>query len=153
MALSKNKIILLVIVGMPGSGKTTYANKLVRDNILDGFSDDYEYAPINELNPRHRTRDQELIDALSDAKKWAIADTRYCDPLERAKLEKALTELFPSIGFRYEYFENNTELCEHNAKVRKGGALPRHEINLMYYYTDLYEIPAGAKVKMIVPAS
>lgn len=151
MILNKNPLELLVIVGMPGSGKTTHVNKLLADNAIDGFCDDYEYGPINGLNPRHRPQDQELLDALSTGKRWAIADTRYCDPRERDKLEYALRQVFPNLKLRFEYFENNPNICQHNAAIRKG-SLPRHEINLMYYYTGLYDIPKNAKVLKIFRA-
>lgn len=137
---------LLVIVGMPGSGKTTYADKLIKRGQLDGFCDDYQHGPCRESNPGIYEEDKILMNALSEGKRWAIADTRYCDAIERNKLSEALQNLFPGLILQFVYFENNTELCDHNATVRKHGIPPIHERSLMYYYSDIYDIPEDAKV-------
>lgn len=136
---------LIVIVGMPGSGKTTYAKKLVEEGLIDNYCDDYEFWPLKTDGKVWRDEDRRLIAGLNKGQAWAVADTRYCDSLERRKLKLALKKLVPNLKISYVYFDNRPDSCELNATRRKGG-LPRHEINLIYYYTKLYKIPPGAKI-------
>src|SRR5579859_591463 len=117
---------LLVLVGLPGSGKTTYLKQLIKEGVIVNYCDDYEFGPQRRANPSLTHDDQRLLTGLRNRENWAIADTRYCDKKERLKLVEALTKLIPDIQFEFIYFENRPDLCVHNATVRKG-SLPRHE--------------------------
>jgi Ni2+-binding GTPase involved in maturation of urease and hydrogenase len=141
-----NRTELIVLVGLPGSGKTTYLKSLITSGEIEDYCDDYEYGPIKRLNPMQSEEDERLINGLRRKEKWAVADTRYCDKKERAKLETALKQLIPNLKLKFLFFENRPDLCVQNATYRNKFNLPRHEINLIYYYTDLYEIPEEAKV-------
>lgn len=145
MRTEQNPLKLLVIVGMPGSGKTTLLEQLVKTKKISNYCDDYEFGPIKRVDPARRLEDERLLAGLQRGERWAIADTRYCDKRERLKLIKALQKLVPNLKLEFLYFENRPDLCERNVTIRKG-SLPRHEINLIYYYTELYDIPDDAKV-------
>lgn len=96
-------------------------------------------------------KDVQLINALNGGKRWAVADVRHCDPLERKKLTEALRSAFPRFKCKFAFFENNVALCENNVFVREGPA-PRHQLNLIYYYTNVYDIPSGAKLLKVYDA-
>lgn len=45
---------LIIVVGMPGSGKTHYLQKLLRDEVVDEVFDDFQAHPLegDYLDPR-----------------------------------------------------------------------------------------------------
>ena len=136
---------LLIIVGLPGSGKTIFLKSLLKEGRIADYCDDYEYGPIKDVAPALSPEDKRLLAGLERGEKWAIADTRYCDSNERIKVVKEFKKKFPELSIKFMYFENNPDLCVQNATIREG-ILPRHQINLIYYYTSMYHIPRNAKV-------
>jgi energy-coupling factor transporter ATP-binding protein EcfA2 len=140
---------LTVIIGLPGSGKTHLLKSMLEMGEIDDYCDDYEFGPLKKLNPSISHADNKLLRNLKKSHRFAIADTRYCDKLERHKLEKALTEEFADLKFNYVYFENDPEKCTHNSIVRETGAA-WHQRNLIEYYTKIYDIPKSAKTLSIV---
>jgi predicted kinase len=136
---------LLVLAGLPGSGKTTYAHGLLKDGLIDGFCDDYQHGLTKNPFRKFYKEDKRLIEGLKRGETWAVADTRYCAKPERQKLILLLRRAVPELEFEFIYFDNNPEQCQRNATTRKG-SLPRHEINLIYYYTENYRIPRNAKI-------
>lgn len=134
----------MVVVGLPGSGKTEYLRHLAKKQKINSYLDDYEYGPLKRSNPQMRDTDKKLIDGLKRGEKWAIADTRFCEENERIKLISALSQEIPKLDIKFEYFTNEPDLCQKNAEIRKS-SFPRHEINLIVYYSELYRIPKNAK--------
>lgn len=136
---------LIVLAGLPGSGKTTYIEGLKKQGQIDNFCDDYQYGPTRSQMPELTDIDRQLIAGLQKGETWLVADVRYCDKSERAKLAEAMVQNVPGLKISYEYFENRPDLCELNVITRNRGVVSREQ-NLMYYYTKLYNIPRNAKV-------
>lgn len=147
---------LFVVVGLPGSGKTTYIDRLIAEGELDGYCDDYQYSPdrrhsssVSEQDARYfEKQDNQLFEAIAQGRRWAVADTRYCDPANRSRLEDIVCSRFADLVLKYVYFENKPGKASHNAIIR-GKGIAFHQLNLIRYYTELYEIPPDAPVLKI----
>lgn len=95
---------VILIVGLPGSGKTHLAKKSYSDYVL---IDD----PDAHFDLMGIDRDKDYV----------ITDPHLCDPKNRAAAEKMLRRM----GFKVEfvYFENDEKKCLNNIKHRNDGRL------------------------------
>ena len=57
-------------------------------------------------------RYRELVQALRDGKKCAVADMKFCRLLDREEACANLHEDVPGLVFRWEFFENDPQQCE-----------------------------------------
>jgi adenylate kinase family enzyme len=121
------------IVGLPGSGKTTYARSIMDDTYF--LIDD----PI---------RDKTLFDQAVKADKPNVI---ICDPLligkEPERIQNIIMERFgDNLDFEWIYFENNQRAAWFN-HLKRNDDDPRH-INEQWHKTmsDNYVIPENAKV-------
>jgi adenylate kinase family enzyme len=96
---------ITAIVGLPGAGKTTLANKLYNKNtfLIDDFS-------LNKhlIEEFHKQSVNELI----------ITDPRLCEA-KKEKAEKVFKRYFgEDIIIKWIAFENNLEVCWNNVQKR-----------------------------------
>ncbi|HSX31498.1 MAG TPA: AAA family ATPase [Candidatus Saccharimonadales bacterium] len=111
---------LLVVVGMPGSGKTTYLQKLLAEGRVDSVYDDYQKDTPEEdrSNPRRSPNFAAVCADLSHGRRVAINDIRYCSAPELERLCTTMQEKFPDLKIEQVFFENNPEACRHNVRLR-----------------------------------
>lgn len=101
----KTKITL--IIGLPGSGKTTLAHFLFNENPWDVLLlDDLSLTPerIHEFDPELHNR---II----------ITDPELCG-VDEVTIRRKCKQFFPNtdLQFKFIYFENNPEACLVNAR-------------------------------------
>jgi deoxyadenosine/deoxycytidine kinase len=136
---------VIVVTGLPGSGKTTLLKKLEAEDKISGFCDDYQNNPVTKYkDPKLSPQYERLVKGLRNGETWAVSEIRYCDKRERAIFVKAIRQSVAGVKFRYVFFENRPDICESNVIIRAGG-LQAHQKSLIYYYTDLYEIPKNTR--------
>lgn len=114
----------ILIIGLPGSGKTTYAKTLLdSDSVL--IDDPKIFS--------------EIVSSLG-AKKIVIVDPHLCTSLNREVAKDMLEKL--DLVVEEIYFENNPKQCLINAEKR-GTKNVKADIE---YFSKRYFIPANAKV-------
>lgn len=101
-----------MLVGLPGSGKSTLGAKLAAQHNLD-FIDD---ASIKFESPT-----AVLESILSSSKKGAVITDVYLCLTEIRASAKSLIESNPNLDVSWVYFENNPETCLHNVRTRNDG--------------------------------
>lgn len=124
---------LLLIVGLPGAGKTSYAKKFIEANPTWMLWDDMGLgeAPHTILM---------LAAALKSHRSCVVTDPTLCDPIVRKECESFLSN-YASI--RWIFFTNDPEQCCVNAKRRGNLEQLKSYIESL---STVYRIPANATV-------
>lgn len=129
---------LVLMMGVPGSGKTTYAKKMMGDYDIYVSRDEIRFGLVKEDEPYFSKEDEVLQtfirtinDALSIAQRYVIADATHLNMGSRAKILKNLHNKPDSVYVVYVAVSLQTAL-ERNAQ-RSGRALvPESSIRNMY---------------------
>ncbi len=129
---------LILMMGVPGSGKTTYAKKIAGNNDIYISRDEIRFDLVKENEPYFSKEDEVLAtfirtinNALPLAERYVIADATHLNIGSRAKILKNLHNKPDSIYVIYVAVSLETAL-KRNAK-REGRALvPETAIKNMY---------------------
>ncbi len=125
------------LVGMPGSGKTTLGNALVKEASPSGsivFIDDIS---IITKNPREYFENLN-IENISEI---LIADVFLCRSNARNSAFKMLSSIFPDAKIEFLYFENSEEKCLINVAKRAEQGDDRKVTGLIKLLAKEYIIP------------
>lgn len=138
---------IIVITGLPGSGKSTYINKTYKDR--QGYriiSEDYQANAINDSPVFERSKHySDLLNTLRETDDIpVISDLRYCSKNEQKSLIKAVHRIYASIEIEWVCLTTKPDECKLN--IEKRGRLSKEkEKNLVDEYSPIYSIPEGAK--------
>lgn len=118
--------MLIILVGLPGSGKTWYAQNVLK---YDYFIDD----------PKG------FFDFPTDVNGTiVIADPHLCSEHLRAK--SILPVMYPKHSIKWIFFENNPEKCRKNVEYRSKNGDNRNVLKCIEHLTKLYTIPDGSEI-------
>ena len=88
---------LVLMMGVPGSGKTTYAKKFIGDNDIYVSRDEIRFELVAEDKPYFSKEDEVLKtfiskvdEGITKAKRYVVADATHLNAGSRAKLLKNL---------------------------------------------------------------
>ena len=129
---------LVLMMGVPGSGKTTYAKKFIGENDIYVSRDEIRFSLVVEDEPYFSKEDEVLKtfiskvdEGITKAKRYVVADATHLNAGSRAKLLRNLHNKPDSVYVIYVAVSLQTAL-ERNAQ-REGRALvPESSIRNMY---------------------
>lgn len=143
---SLKKIIL--IVGAPGSGKTTLGEKLVKE-------DPSQILFLDDISVNVRKDPVEYIESiLNDTKinTLIISDVNFCYSNVRDNAMRMLKKAF-DVDFSVLYFENNLQKCLANIEHRLTNGDDRKVIELTKELSKIYIVPVDEIAMTIFEAS
>lgn len=134
---------LFVLIGAPGSGKTTYAKKyLLNDNTVYVSRDEVRFSLLKE-GEEYFSREKEvyrefiwkIYNAIQNEHKDVIADATHLNDKSRAKLFSSLPLDFSKIDVIGVYFNTPLNTCLERNNTRKGTKtyVPDHQVRKMFF--------------------
>ena len=122
---------IIVLVGLPGCGKTYYGNKIKNDQII--FIDDIK--TFKEIENNYNKYDN-----------FIMSDSHLCLKKNRDKAYKILKNMFSKIEFIF--WENDLEKAWNNVVKRNDGRkISKHFVKFL---SNNYNIPDNIKAKRII---
>ena len=140
---------IIVIIGLPGSGKTTYLKdheKEFGDALI--CDDYYKSAPGRIVECRGSAYYPDLKKALENGRNVVIADIVFCEDEMRKEMQDGIAALLADLDIdasvEYRFFENNPEACIANILQRNRTERVGSELKFIVEHRDSYRIPDGA---------
>lgn len=134
--------LLTILVGLPGSGKSTYIAKLIKSNPDLSVYDDYQgEAYGDDSDPRLSKHFGPLVHDLKNVKSVIVSDIRFCIPRELNIFLSAILSAEPDVRIAFTYFENNPDACRKNILARNREDRIEKELDLLEKLSASYEIP------------
>lgn len=138
---------LVVVVGMPGSGKSHYIRG--QQPLFSGVcSHDYM---ANSYGHSPRFTDSrwyaDLVRDLREGKDCIIADIEYCDTWRRAEVEEVIRRDVLGVEIEWRFFENDPANCDANIERRSRSSVEVEKRNIREL-SRKYQVPTGV---IIIP--
>jgi len=142
------------VVGLPGSGKSYFANKLINETVrILTEQDPNAYIVSTIIVDDPKDFNQDIKPFLETGCNLYIADHTLCDGVYRYKATDLLNRLYPHVEIQWIYFENKPIICTRNAMHRMALGDNRDVFATIERYADIYIIPLDATVVPVVDAT
>lgn len=110
---------VILIAGLPGSGKSTYGKKLKARLGAADYLDDYHANAIGDDPAFKRGRQYErLIAGLKNGETWIASDIESCRPQKRREVEATLQEDVPQVVIEWHFLATDEDTCRRNVEQR-----------------------------------
>ena len=132
---------VIIIIGLPGSGKTTFIHQFISNKSFKEYLDwgrELQISPKGEVLTNFNIDDrfEDLIQTLKNNKNVILDGSSFCDYRFLCEAEYYLNLNFPNIQIEKYYFENNPKDATANVLYReniKGGHWTRSNGELIFY--------------------
>lgn len=138
---------LIVIVGLPGSGKSTAMPEFERRHDFSHEFDDFKKDPLGGVeHPMcvHSRHYGDMISALLAGNNVVINDIDFCRREAREELEMFVKGHSPKTQVEYVFFANDPDRCRQNVRASDDRVKPR--LRMIDVFAEKYTIPDGATV-------
>jgi hypothetical protein len=139
---------VLILVGLPGCGKTTYVEELRREG-WDDFDDFKSRALDNSSEFRRSSRFEALAASLQAGHRCVVADIDFCCANSREEACNVLISLSPSLTIRWCFFASDVGTCEKNVRRRDRAGSLDSDLAMLRKYSAVYRIPDGAEIRPV----
>lgn len=127
------KLKVILIIGLPCSGKTHLANMLLGKH--------WKWVLIDD--PKYFKKVEDVIWTATDT--VIITDPNFCIRENRLAAIRKLKEI-RDVDIDFIYFENNPKKCIKNLKYRQLNGDERDVLNSIFLYSKKYTIPEGMEI-------
>jgi GTPase SAR1 family protein len=131
---------VIIIIGLPGSGKTTFTHQLINNGSYKEYLDwgrNFKIDPDGKVYTHFSDDDRfnDLIQYLKKGKNVILDGSAFCSHNFLCEAEYHLNSNFPNIKIKKYYFENNPTNAIANVLYRdaiKGGYWVKNDNKLLY---------------------
>jgi len=141
---------LIIVIGLPGSGKTEYLKKLKAEKKVSAFYDDFQHkAYKKDHDPRLSRHFGPLIAKLKAGQNIAISDILGTQEPYLDLLLNSVVAILPAQKIELHYFNNDPEACRINVvrRARPKETLEK-ELKFIEKNSPTYVIPKIKRLKV-----
>ena len=139
---------LFVVVGLPGSGKTSRLGELVAEHRAVAADDFHKLSLDNRPDVPYSRHYPRIIHALRAGRPCVVADVSFCDPDRLAELVRVVRAMVPDVEVVTEYFANDPPQCLANV-TRRDSPERAEELAAIAALAPTYHVPPGAAVRPV----
>jgi hypothetical protein len=140
---------LIIVIGLPGSGKTHYLEELKAQKKIMSYYDDYQKKSYgNDNDPILSRHYGPLLSKLKRGQTVAIADINYTRKDELDAVVASVLRVLPEIKVELHYFENNPQKAIINIKTRAREDGMVKELTFVRENTLNYIVPTIKKIEI-----
>lgn len=143
---------LIIVIGLPGSGKTHYLNALKQKREIAGFYDDYQRRAYGKyVDPRLSRHYSPLLAKLKKGKDFAISDIIYTRQSNLRAVVKAILCVLPETEIELHYFENDPINASVNVRNRAREKTLQKELAFIQKHSPKYKITRTKEIPVYKP--
>ena len=140
---------LIVVVGLPGSGKSTLIQSMCQSFTGLRAEDFHANARRDSPHVENSRYYPDLLQSLQSGHDCVIADIAFCDPYRRNALQHALARDILGIKVCWIYFENAPDKCRRNI-LRRNRESVGGDLEALARFAPLYVIPVGITPRLVI---
>lgn len=134
---------LVLMGGLPGSGKTHYAMQLERLGWI--FYDDFQGGAAGDSSRFRASRHYaNLVSKLHDRRRCIVSDIRVIHDEYRRDAEAAIRQDLGSVPAELHLFENDPKQCAKNVLNARDGREVNPRLEAIEFWTNHYSAPPDA---------
>ena len=144
---------LIVVIGLPGSGKTHHLKELRDKGELDWICEDFhEDAYRNSERVVDSRYLAPLVKNLQHELVCGVADIAFCNPVRLQEFLDEIRTRVPGVEVELHCFKNDKTRCTENVEYRARESA-ENEKGLIERFSPNYTIPEGSKILDVYPSA
>lgn len=140
----------ILIAGLPGSGKSTHAKKLLEsDPEAVRYVNDYHWKSVdNKPVLDHGRAFADMTNGLRRGETWISSDVEWCRSEQRHAIERDLENEVPDVVVEWHFISCAVDVCCERIQTRgrQGVHDVEKELQILKRLAPEYDIPPGGVV-------